>query len=220
MRSRRYPRFVTAQEAYRSLLKEHVGPPLRASGWRGSAAVWYLPSDTHHAILGWQKDRRSDAEQVSFTANVKVVAKSVWFAQNHPPGRLDIGKRPEANASYGLHDGVTWERRVGQLMGVRGGDHWWRLHAKDDLAVLAHDVLTVVEGTVEPAVREEVAAQRHATPLCEYNVGLRNMYRRCGGRPEAALDMKERRAFLCSQHLAEVQAVHERRVLGEFPDLM
>lgn len=211
---------MTAQEAYRALLKEHIAPPLRSLGWRGSGAAWYLPSDTHHAVVGWQKNRSSDAEELRFTANLKVVAKSVWFAQDHPPGRLGIGNRPQANASYGLAYGITWERRVGRLMGVRGGDHWWLLRADHDLAALAHDVLTVVVEVVAPALHEEVRVQRSATPLCEYNVGFRNMYRRCGERPEAAVDLRARRAFFCTKHLLEVQAVQERRVLGRFPDLL
>ncbi len=211
---------VTAQDLYRVLVRDHFGPALRAEGLTGSGAAWMVPSDTHFALLGWQKRRSSTAATVEFTANLKVVSKATWFAQDHPKGR--VAAKPEANLSYGLYDGVTWEHRIGVLMGVPHGDHWWSLHSDDRPESVVQRVLPAVTDHALPALRQEFEAQRSATPLCEFNVGYRNDYRHCGSRPEVALGYKQekRRAFFCQRHADERQREDASPVVGTWPTLM
>ena len=137
----------TAQEAYKRLLRDAVGPAMRGEGLRGSGSSYVLPDPSSWAQVGFQKSMSSTKDAVRFTVNLKVTDKEWWDEQRRahspmkdtpPPGtdrtawdaeRLDRSAypvRPSATAS-----GEGRLERLGQLLPGVEGHHWWSLGAHD-----------------------------------------------------------------------------------------
>jgi Domain of unknown function (DUF4304) len=64
---------VTAQEVYRVLLRDHVGPALRGIGYKGSAGHFHKKVDDYVVAIGFQKNKWSDCEHVDYRINLRVV---------------------------------------------------------------------------------------------------------------------------------------------------
>jgi hypothetical protein len=138
---------MTALEAFTNLIRDHVGPALRADGFKGSGVAFTLPEPAHWVNLGFQKSRYSDSEDVKFTVNLTVVSKATWAAQRQAQPYLP--ERPAANTRYGT---FAWQRRIGLLM-PDGIDHWWTVHSTTNLPDLAADVLQWIRSYGLPAIR-------------------------------------------------------------------
>ena len=141
---------ASAQELFAEVLKTTFGPTLRATGLRGSGQPYSLPSDSHFAVLGFQKSQFSDANAVEFTINVKVVPKEVWATVRTE--RPHFPAKPSPNTGYGSFE---WHQRIGQLL-PGGEDRWWILRLDDDNKSTVAEVLSVLTDVSVPARRTAI----------------------------------------------------------------
>lgn len=187
---------MTALEEFASLIKDHVGPRLREWGWIGSGANWVRPDPTQWVLLGWQKDRYSDAAAVSFTANLKVISKDAWDAENIPRGRRPA--KPSASTTWGL----GWEQRLGSVIPGTVGDLWWVVRPGEDLAPIAGEVLRALETHGLPAIESALAAAESMPRLCWHNVGRHNWFEACGRPADVEVRRRDRVTVRCEAHAA------------------
>ena len=146
---------MTAQEAFTKMLRQEVAPALRRLGFKGSGQRYELPSETHWAIVGFQKFSWSDRDRVEFTLNVQVIGRNEWErARAEQPY---LGVKPSANA-YG---GVGWEKRVADIVpGHSAGDLTWTVTAGAPTEPLAGDVVAMIADYVVPAIRRRIERER------------------------------------------------------------
>ncbi len=142
---------MTAQEAYKALLKEHVAPALRDLGFKGSGREFELPSDTHWIQVGLQASTYSSADAVKFTVNLSAVRRDVW--QRASSEQQWLGKKPKANTV----SGVQGFQRIGKAM-PQQQDHWWTLQPSDNLTVLSAEVVGAIRDFGIPALLSRVEA--------------------------------------------------------------
>jgi uncharacterized protein DUF4304 len=143
----------SAVDGFRSMMRDHVAPALRAMGFVGSGRSYVLPSDTHWVLLGFQKSRSSDAAAVPFTVNVTVASKEAWAAMRRTRGYLP--ERPSANTFYGPE---IWRRRIGMLL-PEGADRWWTLTPATPAAALAAEVVDALRLAALPEIRRRLAGE-------------------------------------------------------------
>jgi hypothetical protein len=141
---------VTAQDEFRVLVRDHLGPSLRARGWKGSGANWLRPHPTHWVLIGWQRSSWSDAAALRFTGNLKVIAKDAWDAEGVPAGRVPA--RPSTSTYWW----VGWEERLGEFVPDSGGDRWWSVRPGDDLAAIAREVIGALDAHGLPAIEQQL----------------------------------------------------------------
>jgi hypothetical protein len=214
---------MTGKEAFQQLLRDLVGPGLRADGLRGSGTSWTEPSGTHWVTVGFQTDRYPADAELTFTVNLKVLSKAEWAAENVPAGRRP--ERPHPNESHyrGWGEGILpmlgWAERIGNVMPMQQ-DHWWTITPDTDQAELSDELLGVLRQHGLPAMRAVLAEQRARRPHCSWNVGGRNWYRSCERPAEVALAGKGRRVFHYAEHAALPSAEHDATVLGRWLNLL
>ncbi len=140
----------TAQELFTSAMNEAFEPALRILGLRGSGQSFFLPSTTHFVLLGFQKSQSSDARDVRFTLNLKVVMKETWerMRESHPY----FPAKPSPNTWYGTFE---WHKRIGQLL-PDGEDKWWHLRVDQDNAPTIAEVVDVLTNVAVAALRKQV----------------------------------------------------------------
>lgn len=131
-------------------MKESFGPALRNAGMRGTGGSFSLPSDTHFALLGFQKSQFSDASCVKFTVNIKVVERPVWDRMRGDRPRLPT--KPAPNTGYGNFE---WHQRIGKLLPDHE-DKWWHLRRGEDNAATIAEVVEVLTTIAVPALRRQV----------------------------------------------------------------
>ena len=191
---------------------------MRSLGFQGSGSSWTQPCDTHWVMIGWQKDRYSTAQSVSFTANLRVVSKAEWDAANTPRGR--VGDKPAPNTEYFTYYGVGWERRLGGLIPGTSGDRWWFVRPNDELDPIADEVMLAVTTYGLPAMAVVLEEERSGRPTCGHNVGIHHEFRPCGRPAEVALTTKDRRFFRCDEHAAVLEAEGHVIRAGRWPYLL
>jgi hypothetical protein len=131
------------------MLREQVGPRLRELGFRGSGGSYLLPDDRWWALIGFQKDRYSDARLVRFTVNVAAADKAVWAAaRNREPW---LPARPSGNTNYPVGECI----RIGQVLPTRV-DTWWAVPAGAATQALADEVVGVIRDHALPWIHERV----------------------------------------------------------------
>jgi hypothetical protein len=69
---------VTAQDVYAALIKDDISPAMREQGLVGSSGRYALKSDSHWALVGFQKSWYSDRAEVQFTVNLLTVRRDDW----------------------------------------------------------------------------------------------------------------------------------------------
>lgn len=185
---------VTAQDEFKTLLKNHIGPRLRDLGWRGSGANWLRPHRIHWVLLGWQKSRDSTAASVEFTGNLSVIAKDAWDAENVPHGRRP--ERPSPTTSWM----VGWERRIGQLIPGTAGDRWWFVRPGDDLEGIAREVVGAMTTYGIPAIDRVLSEAEGQPHLCWYNVGGHNWFESCNRPADCVQRLPDRDIYRCAEH--------------------
>jgi hypothetical protein len=142
---------VTAQEAFTKMMKQEIAPALRRLGFKGSSQRYELPSETHWAIVGFQKFSWSDHDRVEFTLNITVVDRAEWARAREARPYLPV--RPSANVG----GGVGWERRVADLVpDHRNGDLSWAVSPDFPTEAVAGDVVTAIAEHVLPAIRRRI----------------------------------------------------------------
>lgn len=141
---------TTAQELFKVMLRDHVAPALREAGLKGSGTAYFVPSETHWALVGFQKSTSSDSSQVKFTVNLKVVRKDLWHEQRT---RFTSGmpERPSPTLSYMFE----WDKRIGFVL-PEGQDHWWSLRVGDAPDGVAREVLEAVRAYGLPVLRQQI----------------------------------------------------------------
>ena len=149
---------LTAQKAFEAMLRDEIAPALRALGLKGSGQEFSLPSATHWALLGFQRDRWSNKSSVRFTVNIAVIRRDVWAKASaaHPW----MGARPHSRDSgYAVTDSELpgyWHERIGLLM-PRHDDYWWDVDRSTDTKKLAGEIVSAIVTDVLPAMREHTA---------------------------------------------------------------
>jgi hypothetical protein len=144
--------------------------------------------------LGFQKSGASNADAVPFTANLKVIAKDAWDAENVPQGR--VPQRPSTAVSWG----IGWERRVGGLIPGSGADRWWTVQPGDDLAALASEVLGALTDYGLRGIDQELAAAEAEPRMCWHNVGGHNWFDPCGRVADMQVRLGDRVLHRCQEH--------------------
>jgi Domain of unknown function (DUF4304) len=143
---------VTAPEAYKLLLRDHLSPRLRTLGFRGAGSEWELPSPSHWILLGFRRDRFTDAELVKLTVSLQVVRRDTWRRAHL--AHSYVKARPRPNVITGA---FAWHTGLGSLMPT-SRDPWWSLRPSDDLEALAEDVVAAVRDYALPAMQRQVEA--------------------------------------------------------------
>ena len=136
----------TAQAAVAGLLRDHLGPRLRALGFRGSGATWTADRPGFLVGLGVQRSVHGDRMETELTINVTVVSIDAWRALRAE--RPYLGPRPAPNTRYGP---VVWERRIGMLM-PQARDRWWAVRPDSELPRLADELAAAVAEFALPAI--------------------------------------------------------------------
>jgi hypothetical protein len=150
-----------SQEAFRLLLREHLGPALRELGFIGSGSAYRLPLPNAIALLGFQRSRHNDRERVSFTVNLTAGPATAWEAARRAYPFLP--ERPAANTRY---PGGLWHGRLGmQLPEPR--DVWWELAPGTHPETLAAEVIDTIREHGMPALRAHAAAGARIAPSRE-----------------------------------------------------
>jgi Domain of unknown function (DUF4304) len=214
----------TAQETYRRLVQEYIGPALRDRGFRGSGTSWVRPHDVYWLMVGLQKSRHSNTVEVQFTVNLLALSKARWDAENTPRGR--VAARPTPNVlglrgASGALPEAGWLGRIGQVIPGAQGDRWWSLHATgDDLVLISEDVLGCLDQWGIPKLRSILMEARQTGARCSHNVGWRNDFQACGQPADVALGIKGRRFFRCDEHAAQLTSQENGvSVVGRAPHL-
>lgn len=145
-------------------------------------------------LLGWQKDRYSNLASVSFTANLKVISKDAWDAENIPRGRRPAKPSPSTTWFLG------WEERLGGVSPGTGGDHWWFVRPGDELATIAGEVLGALSTYGLPAIERAVIAAESAPRTCWHNVGGHNWFEACGRPADTEVRRRNRVVIRCTTH--------------------
>jgi hypothetical protein len=99
---------MQARHLFWVLLRDQVGPLLRAEGFRGSGQSWRLEHPSGNAaLIRIQRSRWNTADSVQFTINLAVASKVVWDWQlTREPGR---GPAARPSALY-ANDCPLWRR--------------------------------------------------------------------------------------------------------------
>jgi len=141
----------TAQDTFKRMIREEVAPALRALGFKGSGQSYTLPSDTHWALLGFQRSKWSNSTKVEFIMNLSVVSKAVW-----DEARVEFPyypERPAANERYGRFDDERfWYERIGR------GEEWWSLLPGSTTTALSGEVVAAVRDIGLPTMQEQIRA--------------------------------------------------------------
>jgi hypothetical protein len=148
----------TAQNTFKRMIREQVAPKLRVLGFKGSGQKFVLASDSHWAVLGFQRSAWGDSSEGSFTINLTVVAKQAW--EQSRAERPHRGVIPQANAFEGA---PAWEERIGRLM---PGDHdqWWKVRAGEQTDEVTSEVMNAVERYALPEMRRQIEGSPNARP--------------------------------------------------------
>jgi hypothetical protein len=143
---------LTAQEVYAQLMKDRIAPLLRTNGLIGSGGRFSLKSETHWALLGFQKSAYSDRSEVRFTVNVLVVRRDEWneLVVREP----HHGPNPTPTITY---PAPVRNERIGQLTEDRA-DKWWRINPGQDLGLLMSDLQSDLLESALPWMRQQIAA--------------------------------------------------------------
>jgi hypothetical protein len=120
---------LTAQDAYRELLRAHVAPALRDRGYTGSGGRFHRGAGVHEVLIHFRKMRYSTRALVYYVVDVHVV---------HP---------------VRVH-GAPLPPLPPQLM--RNGRPWFSLRTDDDVAGHAAMLLAELYSVAFPAIEERL----------------------------------------------------------------
>ena len=132
-------------------MKQRIAPLLRANGLIGSGGRFSMKSETHWALLGFQKSVYSDRSEVRFTVNLLVVHRDKWdeLAARAP----HYGPNPTPTITYPAPVRCA---RIGQLAEDQA-DKWWRIYPGQDLDLLMSDLQGDLLGSALPWMRQQIA---------------------------------------------------------------
>jgi hypothetical protein len=148
----------SAQDTFKRMIREKIAPELRAFGFKGSGQRFVLPSESHWALLGFQRSAWGDSRKGSFTINLTVVSKEAW--EQSRAQRPQRGPIPAANGYEGI---PAWEDRIGMLM-PESSDQWWEVTAGGSTDGVARDVVRAVEVYALPEMCRQIEGSPSARP--------------------------------------------------------
>jgi hypothetical protein len=148
----------SAQDTFKRMIREKIAPELRAFGFKGSGQRFVLPSESHWALLGFQRSAWGDSRKGSFTINLTVVSKDAW--EQSRAERPHRGSIPAANSYEGV---PVWEDRIGMLM-PGSFDQWWEVCAGESTDHVARDVVSAVEVYALPEMHRQIEGSPDARP--------------------------------------------------------
>lgn len=117
-------------------------------GFKGSGQDFVLPDREHWILLGIQRSRWSDSDDVDFTIQVTVANRTAW---DQLRSQHNYGERPYSTRFYGPR---IWQKRLGELM-PGATDKWWQVNSSSDVKLLATELAAAVEQYALPAMRAE-----------------------------------------------------------------
>jgi hypothetical protein len=132
------------------MMKDSVAPALRQLGFKGSGQAFSLPSQTHFAMIGFQKSMYSDSNDVRLTANVSVIPRSAW--EEARAERSYLPRKPAPSTFYGS---FAWQKRIGALL-PDGKDTWWVIRAGADPTSVAAEIIESVRVYALPAMKDQI----------------------------------------------------------------
>lgn len=134
------------------MLRDRIGPVLRAEGFTGTAPTWRLTApDGDCAIVNVQSSSMTTAKAVRFTVNLAVVPEPWWTR----PGRPGGGAKPSEA------DGL-WRDRLHPARGVpqHGPEPWWLIRREADLKKCGDDVVRQLTSRGVPVLRQLLDRER------------------------------------------------------------
>ncbi|MCC9311205.1 DUF4304 domain-containing protein [Kitasatospora sp. RB6PN24] len=147
------PHAATAQELYRTMMRDRVAPRLRELGWKGSGQRFELPDPRAWVQLGFQSSRSNSASSLKFTINISVIDRQAWGAhQAEHPG---LPAQPNPSTHYGPQFSPV---RIGHLLAARQ-DTWWHISAAqpvDRVIRAANGVVASISDYAMPEIRHRL----------------------------------------------------------------
>ncbi|HLN16081.1 MAG TPA: DUF4304 domain-containing protein [Acidimicrobiales bacterium] len=141
---------VTAQQAYRALLRDFVGPWLRRRGYKGSSGHYGRSVGDYQVAIGFQKSKWSTKERVDYRLNLFVQHPETAHLYNQANLEArDLGREWEA-APAG-----SWFSTFPGNLGP-GGHHWVSLRPGDDLSSHADQLLADLDRIVFPEIERQL----------------------------------------------------------------
>ncbi|WP_273652068.1 DUF4304 domain-containing protein [Cellulomonas fimi] len=141
-----------AKDVYQRILRDEIGPALRAVGARGSSGRFAMPSATHWAQLTFQKSSWNEADALAFTINLLVIRRDAWASiVARDPW---MGKEPSATSHIGPPAAQT---RIGFLRPA-GTDHWWELTTGAPVEPVLDEVMSDIFCLALPWLDAQTAA--------------------------------------------------------------
>jgi hypothetical protein len=110
-----------------------------------------LKSDSHWALVGFQKSWYSDSAEVRFTVNLLTVRRDEWASLTAQ--RPYYGAKPSASTLCGEPVRST---RIGHLLEHRD-DTWWRVYDGHDMDRIRSEVVIAIVDRGLPWLRNQVA---------------------------------------------------------------
>jgi hypothetical protein len=141
----------SAQQVFAAWLRDRIAPALRERGFIGSGQGYRLPVPGWIAHVGFQRSVHNDAAVVRFTINLQVVSQSAW-----DQARTDQPWLPAVPTPTTRYGSFVWAVRIGFLMPEQA-DRWWELTAATNLDRLADEILSAIDRSGIPAMRDRVS---------------------------------------------------------------
>ncbi|GAA1654077.1 DUF4304 domain-containing protein [Actinoplanes couchii] len=158
---------MTAQDAFRALVRTHVAPVLRAAGFRSASPTWRLTAPTGDmAIVNVQKSWYNDGDEVNFYVNLAILPVALWDFDERTFPR----KRPALPLE---RDGLL-RRRLIPPASSRTRESWV-VDESGGCGEILHDLL---ERTAVPELRSLLDRDRLATVLQSRGHGWWTLTRR------------------------------------------
>lgn len=140
----------TAQDAYRVLIRDHVGPALRSLGYKGSGGRYRREAGDYQISITFQRSRWSVKERVEYRLNISVQHPETTAAYDEANDLARAMGRQYERAPAG-----SWG---GSLPGRLGPAdmHWFALRRGDDLPSHGRMLLEAFQTFAVPAIEEQL----------------------------------------------------------------
>jgi hypothetical protein len=129
------------------MMRDEIAPALRELGFKGSGQVYLLPSETHWAMLSFQRSMYSDAKRIRFAVNFDVTTKREW------ENRRRTVSAPARPSPSWLHRNTIAD----QFLPGGGLQHWWELRVTEPVRPVVDDVVSRIKHEALPAMQASVA---------------------------------------------------------------
>jgi hypothetical protein len=130
-----------AQEAFETIIREHLAPRLKPHGFRKTGQLWRVHAAAGWGIIGVQKSQGSTRDHIRFTVNLGVRFDALHRAE-YPDAKYMWERQPETAAQGACHE---W-RRIAEFAGPPPmTDLWWDVTGPASVALVVGTVLPLLE---------------------------------------------------------------------------